>query len=75
LVTEFFWPAFSEEGWHRLIGAWAFIDPWWQNAPGRLGRRDVQYLSTEARETSKRILQHLGFVGAAKEVTWVLNPS
>jgi len=38
-------------------------------------RRDLRYLSTEARETSKPILQNLGFVSAAKEVTWVLNPS
>jgi ribosomal protein S18 acetylase RimI-like enzyme len=38
-------------------------------------RRDLRYLSTDARETSKPILQNLGFVSAAKEVTWVLNPS
>jgi GNAT superfamily N-acetyltransferase len=38
-------------------------------------RRDLRYLSTEARETSRPILQNLGFVSAAKEVTWVLNPS
>jgi len=37
-------------------------------------RRDVRYLSTEARETSKPILQNLGFVSAVTEVTWVLNP-
>jgi hypothetical protein len=39
------------------------------------GRRDLRYLSTEARETSKPILQNLGFVSAGKEVTWMLNPS
>lgn len=38
-------------------------------------RRGLQHLSTEARETSKPILRNLGFVSAAKEVTWVLNPS
>jgi GNAT superfamily N-acetyltransferase len=38
-------------------------------------RRDLRYLVTDARETSKPILQNLGFVSAAKEVTWVLNPS
>ncbi len=38
-------------------------------------RRDLRYLSAEARETSKPILQNLGFVSAAKEVTWVLIPS
>jgi len=36
--------------------------------------RGLRYLSTEARETSKPILQNLGFVAAAREVTWVLNP-
>jgi GNAT superfamily N-acetyltransferase len=38
-------------------------------------RRHLRYLSTEARETSKPILNDLGFVSAAKEVTWVLTPS
>jgi GNAT superfamily N-acetyltransferase len=38
-------------------------------------RHGLRYLSTEARETSKPILQNLGFVSAAKEVTWVFNPS
>ena len=38
-------------------------------------RRNLRYLVTDARETSKPILQNLGFVSAAKEVTWVLNPS
>jgi hypothetical protein len=37
-------------------------------------RRGLRYLSTEAREISKPILQNLGFVAAAREVTWVLNP-
>jgi hypothetical protein len=36
--------------------------------------RGLRYLCTEARETSKPILQNLGFVAAAREVTWVLNP-
>jgi GNAT superfamily N-acetyltransferase len=37
-------------------------------------RHGLRYLSTEARETSRPILQNLGFVPACREVTWVLNP-
>lgn len=37
-------------------------------------RRHLRYLCTDARETSKPILENLGFVSAAKEVTWVLEP-
>jgi GNAT superfamily N-acetyltransferase len=35
-------------------------------------RQGVRYLSTEARETSRPILERLGFVPAVGEVTWVL---
>ena len=35
-------------------------------------RQGVRYLSTEARETSRPILERLGFVPAVQEVTWVL---
>jgi GNAT superfamily N-acetyltransferase len=38
-------------------------------------RNGLRYLSTEARETSRPILQGLGFVPACREVTWVLNPN
>ena len=37
-------------------------------------RRHLRYLCTDARETSKPILENLGFVSVAKEVTWVLKP-
>jgi GNAT superfamily N-acetyltransferase len=37
-------------------------------------RHGLRYLSTEARETSRPILQSLGFVPTCREVTWVLNP-
>jgi len=35
-------------------------------------RRGCRYLSTDARETSRPILQNLGFICAASETTWVL---
>jgi ribosomal protein S18 acetylase RimI-like enzyme len=35
-------------------------------------RRGLDYLSTEARETSRPILERLGFVVAGRETTWVL---
>jgi GNAT superfamily N-acetyltransferase len=35
-------------------------------------RRGCSYLVSDARETSRPILQNLGFVGAARETTWVL---
>ncbi len=35
--------------------------------------RGLKYLSTEARETSRPILEKLGFVTLAKETTWVLS--
>jgi GNAT superfamily N-acetyltransferase len=35
-------------------------------------RRGCRYLVSDARETSRPILQNLGFVGAAMETTWVL---
>ena len=37
-------------------------------------RRGCSYLSADARETSRPILQNLGFIGAASETTWVLRP-
>jgi hypothetical protein len=37
------------------------------------GRQGLRYLSTEARETSRPILERLGFTAAAREVTWVLR--
>jgi GNAT superfamily N-acetyltransferase len=37
-------------------------------------RWGCSYLATDARETSRPILQNLGFVCAAKETTWVLPP-
>jgi hypothetical protein len=36
--------------------------------------RGLKYLSTEARETSRPILQRLGFIPAVRETTWVLSP-
>ena len=36
--------------------------------------RGLRYLTTDARDTSKPILQNLGFVSAAKAVTWILKP-
>jgi GNAT superfamily N-acetyltransferase len=36
-------------------------------------RQGLRYLSTEARETSRPILERLGFTAAAREVTWVLR--
>jgi GNAT superfamily N-acetyltransferase len=35
-------------------------------------RQGLRYLSTEARDASRPILEKLGFVPAAREVTWVL---
>ena len=35
-------------------------------------RRGCSYLVADARETSRPILQNLGFIGAARETTWVL---
>ena len=37
-------------------------------------RRGCSYLATDARETSRPILQNLGFIGAVRETTWVLPP-
>jgi GNAT superfamily N-acetyltransferase len=36
-------------------------------------RWGCRYLATDARETSRPILQNLGFICAAKETTWVLS--
>ena len=36
-------------------------------------RRGCRYLSSDARETSRPILQNLGFISAASETTWVLR--
>ena len=36
--------------------------------------RGLRYLSIEARDTSRPILERLGFVPAVREVTWVLRP-
>jgi len=36
-------------------------------------RQGLRYLSTEARETSRPILERLGFIAAAREVTWMLR--
>lgn len=36
-------------------------------------RQGLRYLSTEARETSRPILERLGFARAVQEVTWVLQ--
>jgi GNAT superfamily N-acetyltransferase len=33
------------------------------------------YLIADARDTSRPILQNLGFIGAAGETTWVLRPA
>jgi GNAT superfamily N-acetyltransferase len=38
-------------------------------------RRGCRYLITDARETSRPILENLGFMGAASEITWVLHPA
>jgi GNAT superfamily N-acetyltransferase len=37
-------------------------------------RRGLRYLSIEARDTSRPILERLGFVPAGRETTWVLRP-
>ena len=37
--------------------------------------RGCRYLSADARETSRPILQSLGFICAASETTWILRPS
>ena len=37
-------------------------------------RRGCSYLVTDARETSRPILQNLGFISAVRETTWVLPP-
>ena len=37
-------------------------------------RQGCRYLSADARETSRPILQKLGFVCAARETTWILRP-
>jgi GNAT superfamily N-acetyltransferase len=38
-------------------------------------RRGCSYISADARETSRPILQDLGFIGVASETTWVLRPA
>jgi GNAT superfamily N-acetyltransferase len=38
-------------------------------------RWGCSYLIADARETSRPILQNLGFIGAAGETTWVLRPA
>jgi GNAT superfamily N-acetyltransferase len=38
-------------------------------------RRGCIYLATDARETSRPILQNLGFISAVRETTWVLCPA
>jgi GNAT superfamily N-acetyltransferase len=56
-------PAHRRQGLYRaLVGARA------QEAK----RWGCSYLATEARETSRPILQNLGFIPAASETTWVL---
>ena len=56
---------------HRGLGAYrALVDARvaWARDQG------LKYLSTEARETSRPILQRLGFIPAVRETTWVLSP-
>lgn len=36
-------------------------------------QRGTRYMSTEARESSRPMLEHLGFVPATSETTWVIN--
>ena len=56
---------------HRGLGAYrALVQARAEDARGR----GLRYLSTEARETSRPILQRLGFVPVARETTWVLSP-
>lgn len=40
---------------------------------GEAKRRGLRYLSTEARDTSRPILERLGFTPIARETTWVLR--
>ena len=59
-------PAYRRQGLYRaLVAARA----------KEAKRRGCSYLATDARETSRPILQNLGFISAARETTWVLRPA
>ncbi len=56
---------------HRGLGAYRALV---QARADEARRRGLKYLSIEARETSRPILQRLGFVPVGRETTWVLSP-
>ena len=56
---------------HRGLGAYRALV---QARAEEARRRGLRYLSIEARETSRPILQRLGFVAVGRETTWVLPP-
>ena len=56
---------------HRGVGAYRALVAARVSAARAQG---LSFLSTEARETSRPILQHLGFIPAVGETTWVLSP-
>ena len=56
---------------HRGLGAYRALV---QARADAARRRGLRFLSTEARDTSRPILQRLGFVPVARETTWVLSP-
>jgi hypothetical protein len=58
-------PAYRRQGLYRaLVAARAKEATRW----------GCRYLATDARETSRPILQNLGFICASSETTWVLPP-
>jgi N-acetylglutamate synthase-like GNAT family acetyltransferase len=58
-------PAYWRQGLYRaLVAARAEEAKRW----------GCSYLATDARETSRPILQNLGFTSAVRETTWVLPP-
>jgi GNAT superfamily N-acetyltransferase len=58
-------PSFRRQGIYRALVA---------ERAKEARRRGCRYLVADARETSRPILQNLGFIGAASETTWVLAP-
>ena len=59
-------PAYRRKGLYRALVA---------ERAQEATRRGCGYLSADARETSRPILQNLGFICAASETTWVLGAS
>jgi ribosomal protein S18 acetylase RimI-like enzyme len=58
-------PAYRRQGLYRALVA---------ERAKEASRRGCSYLGADARETSRPILQNLGFICAARETTWVLPP-